>query len=282
VVVLFAVNAFFTQRIIRSIHPKVGWSGPATKLFWAIIISVPSIIVWNIINASLSVFLIKPKQAATIHDLVIFGSCYTLFLCTIPITFLSIVALFPPSSPPERFGKGGLQPKILILVLASAILTIGAVIRLVTTVNTRPIDDPGVLNSKAVFYTTGFMLEIMVVVGYALARIDLRFYVPDGCKGPGDYSRPMATGGENDQEKLVEDVDVKMRMSVASSDYGRDFISTDSASGRRLSAGEGEFPANTAVATYGGGGTPPRRPPRSMRWEGRERGGEDTDSRSVI
>jgi len=244
VVVLFAVNTFFTQRIIRSIHPQIGWSAPATKLFWGIIVSVPTIIVWNIINASLSVFLIQPKQAATIHDLVIFGSCYTLFLCTIPITFLGFTALFPPSTPPERFGKGGLHAKILILIIASSILTVGAVIRLVTTVKVRPKDDPGALNSKAVFYITGFMLEIMVVVMYALARVDLRFYVPDGCTGPGDYSRPKAVGVEDDRDNLVEySGDEKTRASIGS-DYTDDY--TNGGGIRRMSGDLEGYPALAA------------------------------------
>lgn len=65
------------------------------------------------------------------------------------------------------------------------------------------------------------MLEIIVVAMYALVRIDLRFWVPDGCKGPGDYTTKDPTksgmlppGYEADQEEFFQDVDVKMRMSL--------------------------------------------------------------------
>lgn len=128
------------------------------------------------------------------------------------------------------------------------------------------------------------MLEIMVVALYALARFDLRFHVPDGCTGPGDYSRggPPGTDLEDDKERLVEEVDVKMRVSVDSYEYRDEAMM--SSSGRPIStSSRARAPVFPVSPTAGAGaGTPPRRPPRSMRWEGRERGGDDIDARSVI
>jgi hypothetical protein len=186
-VVIFAVNLFFTQRIIRSIHPKAGWSPPLTGLFLLLVITAPTIILWNITNTVLASFLLKPNQLETVHDLLLFGGSYVLFLGSAPMTFLAILALFPPSSPPEKFGMGALQVKIVILLAASALLTVGAVIRLVVAANPAPLEAPQPLESKAVFYITGFTMEITVVILYAVSRVDLRFYVPDGCTKPGDY-----------------------------------------------------------------------------------------------
>lgn len=128
------------------------------------------------------------------------------------------------------------------------------------------------------------MLEIMVVTLYAIARFDLRFHVPDGCTGPGDYSRggPPGTELEDDKEKLVEEVDVKMRVSVDSYDYRDDTRMSNSerpistSSRARVPA----FPVSPTAGTSAG--TPPRRPPRSIRWESRERRGDDVNARSVI
>lgn len=56
------------------------------------------------------------------------------------------------------------------------------------------------------------MLEISVVILFAAARFDLRFHIPDGCTGPGQYSVPK----DDDREELFQDIDVKMRVSYGS------------------------------------------------------------------
>lgn len=179
------------------------------------------IIFWNITNATLAAFLTSPKQLETVHKLIIFGAGYTLFLGSLPMTILGLASLFPPRNSPEKFGLGGLQPKILILISASAVLTVGRCINIVTTVLARSKESPGAINSKAVFYVTGFTLEILVIIMYAVTRIDLRFYVPDGCTQPGDYegkpNSPLLTDhavGKDEFGSQEDLIDVKMRMSV--------------------------------------------------------------------
>jgi len=54
------------------------------------------------------------------------------------------------------------------------------------------------------------------VILFAAARFDLRFHVPNGCTGPGQYAASVPKK-EDDQEALFEDVDVKMRMGYESS-----------------------------------------------------------------
>lgn len=221
-------------------------------------------------------FLTKPQQAATIHDLVVFGSSYTLFLCSIPITFLLLAAAFPTSSPPEKFGKGGLHSKILIVILASTVLTIGAVIRLYTTVVPKEKENPGAINSKAVFYVTGYMLEIMVVAGYALVRIDLRFWVTDACSGPGMYRAKeiVEEKVEDDNEKLIGEKDVNNdRMSTQSYES---FGYTDNTTlspplPPPAQAYTVEYQMNPGSPVPEAAGNGPRRPPRSMRWENQPR-----------
>jgi len=56
------------------------------------------------------------------------------------------------------------------------------------------------------------MLEIFVVILFAAARFDLRFHIPNGCTGPGQYSAPK----DDDKEELFQDIDVKMRISYGS------------------------------------------------------------------
>lgn len=88
--------------------------------------------------------------------------------------------------------------------------------RLLSVAQSHPINNPGQIDGKALFYLTGFVLEIMVVILFAAARFDLRFHVPNGCTGPGQYGASVPDK-EDDQEALFEEVDVKMRMGYESS-----------------------------------------------------------------
>jgi hypothetical protein len=58
--------------------------------------------------------------------------------------------------------------------------------------------------AKAACYVVDFGVEILTVSLYALARVDLRFHVPDGAKGPGSYEKREMI--EEDGEKGEMDV----------------------------------------------------------------------------
>lgn len=209
---LFAVNVVFTQRILRAIHPKFGWDPIVSKFFLALLASVPMIIVWNIISLTISFFTLNPRTLNTSHHLLFFGGSYNLFLCMFPIFVIGIASSIPSPTPMEKFGAGRFRYKIILLLFASFTLSVGTLIRLIGAAWVFPIDAPGVIDSKTTFYTTGFMLEIIVVFIYAVGRIDLKFHVPDGCTGPGDYSR--SSEKQEDEESLFQDIDVKMRMTL--------------------------------------------------------------------
>lgn len=52
-------------------------------------------------------------------------------------------------------------------------------------------------------------MEILVVILYVVVRVDRRFHVPDGSKGPGDYSGTRALGSKDSQ---MEDGEQAMRI----------------------------------------------------------------------
>ncbi|KAM3077193.1 hypothetical protein ACMFMG_003343 [Clarireedia jacksonii] len=214
VVVLFAVNIIFTQRIIRAKHPAVGWDPLVSKLFLIILISVPFIIFWNIISLTTSFFTLNEKSLKTTKNLLLFGSCWTLFLSIFPALWVSLATAIPSPTPVEKFGVGRFRTKCIILILATAALATGSITRLLGALIEKSINQPSHLFSKPVFYTTGFMLEIIVVYSYLFARVDLRFWVPNGATGPGDYTVKV----ESDQEKLVGNV-IEAKMGVSSVDY---------------------------------------------------------------
>ena len=211
---MFAVNVVFTQRILRAVHPKFGWHPVVSNAFLVIIISVPVVIINNIVFITIFFFTQNKNVGKVAHGFLLLGAVWTMLLSVFPILVIVIATTIPraPGEKVEKFGSGRLRSKIIILVFASAILFAGAIARIASDIQGRPADAPGKVNSTAVFYTTGFMLEIIVVIGYAVGRVDLRFWIPNGSSGPGDYSKK-----ETDQEELFPDVDVKkMRMSIQS------------------------------------------------------------------
>ncbi len=90
----------------------------------------------------------------------------------------------------EKFGSGRWRTKIAILLTSSTLLCLGAAFRAGTNFkNPRPINSPAWYHAKWCFYFFNFTVEITVVYLYLILRVDRRFYIPDGSKGPGDYLR---------------------------------------------------------------------------------------------
>lgn len=221
--VLFAVNVLFTQRIVRAVHPNFGWSKPANTFFLLVLVSVPIIIINNIIFVILLFFTQTEKTINIARGFLLLGAVWTMLLSIFPVIVVGLATTIPSSMPVEKFGAGRFRSKIVLLLFASLTLFVGAITRLLSDLQEHSAENPGEVNSKKTFYTTGFMLEIIVVVVYAVGRVDLRFWIPDGSSGPGDYSKK-----DTDQEELFQDVDVKMRMSVSSSFDSKTWVDNES------------------------------------------------------
>lgn len=56
--------------------------------------------------------------------------------------------------------------------------------------------------SKASFYCFNFLTEIFVVMLFAISRVDLRFYVPNGASKVGDYSRSRLDLQPDDEKNI--------------------------------------------------------------------------------
>ncbi|KAF3030320.1 hypothetical protein E8E12_000261 [Didymella heteroderae] len=113
-----------------------------------------------------------------------------------PIIFV-LISLVLPRHEIDKFGAGRLRVNIIILLIAAAIVSAGQIFRCV--IAWQPpfplrnaqgqFQDPLWYYKKACFYAFNFVPEIIVLVMYAVVRVDLRFHVPDGAKRAGDYSR---------------------------------------------------------------------------------------------
>lgn len=122
------------------------------------------------------------------------GQAYFLTAAVLPLPVILIGSLLPKPlakdgrSKIDKFGSGSFSTKVLLVLCTSFILSLGSAFRFSTSLIPRPRLDPAWYDSKACFYVFNFSLEVTVVALYIIMRVDRRFHIPDGSKGPGDYS----------------------------------------------------------------------------------------------
>ncbi|GJC91097.1 hypothetical protein ColLi_13935 [Colletotrichum liriopes] len=207
---MFAVNIFFAQRLARSIHPKAGWCTAFGQLTFILLISVPVFVLLNMISTIVSFFSVGNADRLEVTDILVkFGSSWNLWLAVFPVLVVS-GCLCVPGPKPEKFGSGSQRVKVALLYLGAFLLITGQTIRLYTVFNKEPPGTTSVIYSKAVFYTTGFTFELLVIALYAILRVDQRFHIPNGSSGPGDYSGDKKRGhySVEEIERLIDDLGV--------------------------------------------------------------------------
>jgi hypothetical protein len=194
-IILFMINWFFVQRIVRAQHQRLGWS-TAYRIFHrgALVVLVITLIM-IIVSSIWQFFTINETKLHAFRALQLTGQTYFTIFCIAPAILVLISCLLPRREI-EKFGAGRLRVNITILLAAVTILTTGQLFRCVIAwipqtpvrdASGQPTDAPGYL-SKGCFYVFNFVTEIMVVVMFAIVRVDLRFHVPDGSRISGDYS----------------------------------------------------------------------------------------------
>ncbi|KAH0537480.1 hypothetical protein FGG08_005743 [Glutinoglossum americanum] len=189
-VMLFAINAMFSQRIIRAVHPKFGWNKYLRWFFIFFYSSIVIVVTMNITSLVTYHYTLNPKVMKQCRDIQLFGICWYTFLAIFPVPFVGIGCAIPSSAHVEKFGTGRFRSKALLVCLAAFVLTLGTGFRAVTAFFERPLDNPAWFHRRGSFYFFVFTVEIMVIIIYAIVRVDRRFHVPDGSKGPGDYGGP--------------------------------------------------------------------------------------------
>ena len=187
--ILFIMNWFFAQRIVRAQHPRWGWSTPY-RVVHRTSLGLLFVALVLLIFAAVDQFFTLDARLHTIdRDFQLAGQLYFAVFAFAPV-ILVFVSLAIPRHFSDKFGIGRLRYNIAILLLVSTILTTGAIFRIATAfLPPTPIRRPAPWYfSRACFYGFNFATEILVVIIYAVVRFDLRFHIPDGSRGPGDYS----------------------------------------------------------------------------------------------
>lgn len=196
IIILFIVNLFFTQRLMRARHPHIGWSKPFKILIPPVTVAITVISLLMVIVVGIqSSFTTSTNTLRIDRDIQLYS--LTCFACIafLPIPVVLVMLAIPRRTYIDKFGAGRFRTKVIILVLSAALLTLGAAFRAGTDwlPETLLSDAKPWYFSKACFYVFDFTIEIIVVLMYLVVRVDRRFYVPDKTAGPGEYSGDVVT-----------------------------------------------------------------------------------------
>ncbi|KAF2033717.1 hypothetical protein EK21DRAFT_58349 [Setomelanomma holmii] len=215
-IILLMINWFFVQRIVRAQHQRLGWS-TAYRIFHraALAVLLIALIMVILVNIWPS-FTMNNKTLRILRDLQLTGQTYFTIFCAAP-ALLVLISLLIPRREVEKFGAGRLRVNITILLLAVAILSAGQIFRCVITwipqtpmrdAEGRQVGTPWYLH-KACFYVFNFLTEILVVIMFAVVRVDLRFHVPNKSRMSGDYS------GRNSRVNLTSNVSLPSQVALS-------------------------------------------------------------------
>ncbi|OHF02172.1 hypothetical protein CORC01_02452 [Colletotrichum orchidophilum] len=189
VVLLFILNLLFTHRLLRGLHPNLGWL-PAVNIFFLFCYFLIFVCLVSAITALVvSFYTLDPVSLYDCRRVQLFTSTTLTIIAFLPIPILLFAAFYPGLRRPEPFGYGSLTTKIILVLTAATLMTIGAAYRCGVNYAVRPVLFPGWWHHKACYYIFNYDLELVVIFLYALMRFDLRFHVPDGARKPGHYAK---------------------------------------------------------------------------------------------
>jgi uncharacterized membrane protein YedE/YeeE len=201
VLILLLINVVFAQRVVRAAHPHFGWHRAFHWTFIGLYVLILLMLAVIITATVQSFYTLNPNTHRIDRDLQRTTGTYFMFISFLPLLMVIVGLIIPRKTHVQKFGSGRWRTKIWILLTTTTLLCLGAAFRCGTQwKNLRPINDPAWYDNKWCFYFFNFTMEIIVVYLYILLRVDRRFHIPDGSKGPGDYVRD--DGGE--QEKKAE------------------------------------------------------------------------------
>jgi hypothetical protein len=196
VLILFIVNLIFAQRIVRASHPHWAWAKWFSIAFKLYYVSIVLMLIALISCTVQSFYTLNHNIRRIDRDVQLVGGTYFAVAAFLPIPLLFLRVIIPDRPPIEKFGHGRFRSKIIILLFASVLLTLGAAFRAGINYVPRPSTKPAWYHSKECFYLFNFTIEIIVVALYAIVRVDKRFHIPDGSHGPGDYIGISKSGAE--------------------------------------------------------------------------------------
>lgn len=214
VILLFIANLFFTQRLVRAQHPHFGWSKPFSLALPVLLGIMVATVLALIAGVIMEFYSLDHTIGVAVRDIQIYGATFYAIIAflPIPVVITSTLARQHPkvkmTQTLDKFGEGSITAKIIIILFSACILTTGAAYRAGTTwlppipnmLNGAPVDGPWYF-SRGSFYAFNFSLELFMVWFWLAVRIDKRFIIPNGAKGPYSYGSGFVFAGEAGNEK---------------------------------------------------------------------------------
>ncbi|CAJ2512471.1 Uu.00g054860.m01.CDS01 [Anthostomella pinea] len=201
ILIVYIINLIFAQRMLRAKQPRLGWHPSISIALKVLYGGIAAALVCLITSAILGSYTLDAHTLQQCRDIQLTAITYLLVFTTMPLWLLLLAhVLLPRDADQELFGHGSMRSKLIILVLSSctSVLIAGFKAGAIWS-PPRPATDPAWYHSKAAFYVFNFSLEVLVLGLLTLSRIDKRFHIPNGSKGPGDYSgRNQDTTGDKE------------------------------------------------------------------------------------
>lgn len=197
VLLLFILNLVFAQRLLRAMHPRVGWHPITNRLFhgyYVLVVLSPISVITCFIQ---SLYTLDMHTRQVDRGFTLCGTTFFLVAAFFPVPFVLVNYLtldaqrrkdanqvqghdLEKVAPSQRSTMAGsIANAVCILVVGALLLTLEAGFRTgVAYSPVRPANDPAWFHSKACFYIFNFETELAVIYLYAVVRVDRTLYVP--------------------------------------------------------------------------------------------------------
>lgn len=199
ILLLFILNLLYAQRMLRAAFPGFGWSGAVSMAFKGLYAVVVLSIVMLIVAVIQSMYTLNANTRRIDRDIQLYGVTYFAIVSFLPLPIVLLVLLFSRGKQVEQFGSGSWSSKAWVVLSAAVLLCLGASFRAGTTwMPPRLVTNPPWYDHKACFYVFDFGIDISVVLLFLFARVDQRFWVPNGSSKVRHYRGEKVEDSERD------------------------------------------------------------------------------------
>jgi len=204
VLIIYFVVLVLAQRVFRATHPKLGWNRPFSKTLIVCYVFLAGSLILTIAFTVLSFYTLNMTLRSVARWIQRGAILYMMIFNVLSLVLLLLSSFLPRAPDNENFGTGSMNSKLTILGMAVffSVFIIG--FRMGTAwADPRPASHAAWYDTKPAFYVILFAFEIIVVYLFLFARIDKRFWVPNGSCKPGDYSQTELDGAKEEEEEKI-------------------------------------------------------------------------------
>jgi hypothetical protein len=188
ILLLFILNLLYSQRMLRAALPRLGWSRAVSYAFKVFYVLVVLTIIMVITCVVQSQYTLNANTLRIDRDIQLYGVTYFAIVSFLPIPITLLVLLFSHGQDIEHPGSGKWSTKAVIVLSAAVLLCLGSSFRAGTSwMPPHLATNPPWYDHKACFYVFNFGIDISVVALFLIARVDRRFWVPNGSSAVRHY-----------------------------------------------------------------------------------------------